>query len=152
MWCLLVAWSFFCSLLYKPCCCCSSKPVDAFSFLPLSLFGLAGRGSVGADTVLLSVQPLTLVLTTVRPNKSLINIQNDTPPARIQTYAGKYYNFLTNGMFPCPLSCHRHILRCISCHRATRRRHVPPSCCSSILLRTDGHQTSCRYLTAKRGY
>ena len=69
LWCLrVVAWSLFCSLLYKLCCCCRSKPVDAFSFLPFPLLSFPRWCRVGADAVLLSVQPLSVVLATIRPN------------------------------------------------------------------------------------
>ena len=69
LWCLLVAWSSLVRSFTSSVVVVThrSQPVDAFSFLPLSLLRLTRRGRVGSNAVLLPVQPLSFVLTSVRP-------------------------------------------------------------------------------------
>lgn len=77
LWCLLVAWSFFVRsftssvVVFVHC----SQPVDALSFLPLSLLGFTRRGRVGSNAVLFAVQPLSFVLTSVRPAFEVLTVK-----------------------------------------------------------------------------
>ena len=109
----------------------SSEPINAFSFFPLSLFGLSWWGGVGSNTILFTVEPLSIVLSSVRPT-SWLGI--------------KKLRILTNGMCPCPLFYRRRTLLGTFCHQATQTSRVLPSCYFSTHLCTDGRQTSCRRL------
>jgi len=113
-----------------------SHPLNTLAVSPLALLGFAWCCSVAAHTVLLSIQPLSVVLATVGP----------VPQKSKSGAINRWINSLTSRKCPSLPFC-RHCILLRTCdHQATRRYRVRPFYYSSTSRGILFHQTICTHL------